>query len=479
MCEAVIELTGVSKKYNLYKNKSDRLKEVLDPRRKKYHRDFYALKAINLRINKGEIVGIVGKNGSGKSTLLKTISGILSPTSGFVNVKEKLVALLELGSGMNPEFTGIENIFFYGAILGYDKDKMNSVFDDIIAFSELEEFICQPLKTYSSGMKTRLAFAVSVFVEPEILVLDEVLAVGDELFRRKCYGKMEEFFKGGKTILYVSHNTESINQLCTRGILLNNGELILEGTTKMVTTYYQKMLYAKSDKKDEVLLEIKRLQKDRKKKKNFIIDNKGNNYQIKNKVFDMVSNKENLNADEQKDFYLPELKPKSTVEFRNYDIDIYDIKILNLDKEQVNCLSFNKRYIYKLKIRCNEEKLANFSVGMEIKTEKGQKISSIESMELYKNDFFVNEMHKNEVIEISYYFRCLLIDGNYYVNHGVSSFENSEQRILSRLVDAYCFKVSKNGKHFSKGFIPLISKIEIIRDKYIYTLNTAVDDNFI
>lgn len=221
--DIVISLKGISKKYNLYNNKLDRLKESLHPRRKQYHRDFYALKNINLEVKRGEVLGIIGKNGSGKSTLLKIISNILTPTSGIVEIKGKVVALLELGAGFNPEFSGMENIYFYCSLLGFDRKQTDEIVDEIIGFAELGDYINQPVKTYSSGMKARLGFAVSVNVDPDILILDEVLAVGDELFRRKCYARMESFFKGGKTILFVSHEANSINELCSRAILLDRG----------------------------------------------------------------------------------------------------------------------------------------------------------------------------------------------------------------------------------------------------------------
>jgi len=193
--EIAISLKNVSKYYKLYNKPKDRLKEALSRSGKIYHKKFYATKNLDLEIKKGEILGIVGKNGSGKSTLLKLITGVLTPDEGSITVNGKISALLELGSGFNPEFTGMQNIFFYGTILGFSKEEMKEKLDDILAFADIGDFIQQPLKTYSSGMKSRLGFAVAVHIDPEILILDEVLAVGDILFRRKCYAKMEEFFK--------------------------------------------------------------------------------------------------------------------------------------------------------------------------------------------------------------------------------------------------------------------------------------------
>jgi len=185
--DIVISTRNLTKVYKLYRSPQDRLKEALHPGRKKYHKDFYALKDVNLEIRRGEVLGIVGKNGSGKSTLLKILSRVLTPSSGEFEVKGKVSSLLELGSGFNPELTGMENIFFYGTILGFTEEKIRGKLQEILDFAEIGDFVYQPLKTYSSGMKARLAFSVAINVDPDILILDEVLAVGDELFRRKCF----------------------------------------------------------------------------------------------------------------------------------------------------------------------------------------------------------------------------------------------------------------------------------------------------
>ena len=184
MSDIAISIKNVSKYYKLYNSPKDRLKESLSFSNKQYHKKFYATQNLSLDIKKGEILGIVGKNGSGKSTLLKLITSVLTPDEGSIKVNGKISALLELGSGFNPEFTGIENIFFYGTILGFSKQEMEAKLDDIIAFADIGDFIYQPLKSYSSGMKSRLGFAVAIHIEPEILILDEVLSVGDVLFQR-------------------------------------------------------------------------------------------------------------------------------------------------------------------------------------------------------------------------------------------------------------------------------------------------------
>lgn len=236
--ETIIDIKHLNKVYNLYDKPIDRLKEVLSPTHKSYHREHYALNDISLEIKKGESVGIVGKNGSGKSTLLKIITGVLNPTSGEMNVQGKISALLELGAGFNPEYTGIENIYLNGTMMGYSKAEMDEKVDDIIAFADIGDFINQPVKTYSSGMFARLAFAVSINVEPEILIVDETLSVGDTRFQIKCMDKMKEMMGGGTTVLFVSHDINAIRRFCTRCIWINEGKMKEVGSVNMVSDHY-------------------------------------------------------------------------------------------------------------------------------------------------------------------------------------------------------------------------------------------------
>lgn len=252
--ETIIDIKHLNKVYNLYDKPIDRLKEVLSPTHKCYHREHYALNDISLEIKKGESVGIVGKNGSGKSTLLKIITGVLNPTSGEINVKGKISALLELGAGFNPEYTGIENIYLNGTMMGYSKAEMDEKVDDIIAFADIGDFINQPVKTYSSGMFARLAFAVSINVEPEILIVDETLSVGDTRFQIKCMDKMKEMMEGGTTVLFVSHDINAIRRFCTKCVWINEGRLKEIGSVNTVSDHYMdflKILDVENERKKE------------------------------------------------------------------------------------------------------------------------------------------------------------------------------------------------------------------------------------
>jgi len=252
-----IKVENLSKIYRLYNSPLDRLKEALSPLRQKYHYDFYALKGIDFEVKKGETIGIIGKNGSGKSTLLKIISGVLNPTNGSVLVNGKISALLELGTGFNPELTGIENVYFNGTLMGYNKEEMDSRLDNILGFADIGGFVHQPVKTYSSGMFVRLAFAVAINVDPDILIVDEALSVGDIKFQRKCFSKIEDFRDSNKTIIFVTHESGRLATMCDSSILLNNGLLIEKGEPNLVTKAYMQLIFGEleSDKQEITMVD--------------------------------------------------------------------------------------------------------------------------------------------------------------------------------------------------------------------------------
>lgn len=236
--DQVIKVERLSKVYKLYDKPADRLKEVLNPFRKKYHKDFFALKNVSFDVKKGETIGIIGKNGSGKSTLLKIITGVLTPTAGIVNVDGSVSSLLELGAGFNPELTGVENVYFNGTIMGYSRKDIDEKLTEIEAFADIGEHIHQPVKTYSSGMFTRLAFSVAVNVNPDILIIDEALSVGDMAFQEKSINRMKNFKNEGKTILFVSHAIPSVRNFCDRALWMREGVLNLDGSADFVCSAY-------------------------------------------------------------------------------------------------------------------------------------------------------------------------------------------------------------------------------------------------
>lgn len=242
MENTVIKVENVKMKFNLSKERTDNLKEYVIKflKRELHYEPFWALKGVSFEVNKGDKFGIIGLNGAGKSTLLKNIAGVMKPTEGKVWVKGSMVPLLEMGAGFDPDYTGRENIFLKGALLGYTRRFLEEKFDEIVEFSELEEFIDVPLKNYSSGMKARLAFSIATMVEPEILIVDEVLSVGDTKFQRKSREKMQSLLNEDATVLFVSHSTQQVKTICKRAIWLHQGELIAEGSAEEVCDLYEK-----------------------------------------------------------------------------------------------------------------------------------------------------------------------------------------------------------------------------------------------
>lgn len=241
----VIRVESVSKQYRIYDRPSDRLKETLTRGHWKAHREFWALKDITFDVEAGTTTGIIGPNGSGKSTLLQIITGTLEPTHGHVSLEGRVAALLELGAGFNPEFTGIENIFMNASLLGLSKSETEHLLPEIASFAEIGDFLYQPLKVYSSGMYIRLAFAVAIAVAPQILIIDEALAVGDAVFQHRCTRRIKQMQENGTTILFVSHDPGAIRALCTRAILLNGGRMEADGPPTEVLNHYQKIIMAR------------------------------------------------------------------------------------------------------------------------------------------------------------------------------------------------------------------------------------------
>ncbi len=242
MNELAIKVDNISKMYKLYDRPVDRLKESLGLTKRKCYAEHYALKEVSFDVKKGETIGIIGTNGSGKSTILKIITGVLNATDGNLEIDGRISALLELGAGFNMEYTGIENVYLNGTMIGYTKEEIDERLQDILDFADIGDFVHQPVKTYSSGMFVRLAFAVAINIDPEILIVDEALSVGDVFFQAKCYKKFEDFKKMGKTIIFVSHDLGSISKYCDRVILLNKGIKLAEGSPKEMVDMYKRVL---------------------------------------------------------------------------------------------------------------------------------------------------------------------------------------------------------------------------------------------
>jgi ABC-type polysaccharide/polyol phosphate transport system ATPase subunit len=238
MSDVIIKVESLTKTFKIYNRSKDRLKEALFFFTKKYHQEFHALKDISFEIRKGESIGILGKNGAGKSTLLKVLTGVMVPTEGIVTVNGRIAALLELGSGFNPELSGLDNIYFQGAIIGFTKSEMEKKIAGIVEFAEIGAFIDQPVKTYSSGMFARLAFSIAINVDPDILIVDEALSVGDMRFQQKCLRRMKEFSKKNKSIIFVSHDLNQIRAFCDKAIWIKDSQIYEFGETQSVCDHY-------------------------------------------------------------------------------------------------------------------------------------------------------------------------------------------------------------------------------------------------
>ncbi|MEE1362214.1 MAG: ABC transporter ATP-binding protein [Selenomonadaceae bacterium] len=261
--DIAIKISHVSKIYEMYDKPIDRLKEALSFGRRNYHKDFYALNDINLEIKKGETVGIIGKNGAGKSTLLKIITGVLTPTCGEVQINGKISSLLELGAGFNPDFTGIENVYLNGFIMGYTKEEMDERLQSILDFADIGDFVYQPVKTYSSGMYVRLAFSVAINVAPDILIVDEALAVGDARFQLKCFQRLDQLKSKGTTIMFVSHAMDQVKDICQRATLLDDGKAIYTGNPKEAAVKYFQLIFPEQvEENDNVKVETEELIKE-------------------------------------------------------------------------------------------------------------------------------------------------------------------------------------------------------------------------
>ena len=468
MDNTVIQINHVSKEFQRYENPSERLRELIFPGRFAAQK-FQALKDINLSISSGETLGIVGRNGSGKSTLLQIIVGTLQASRGSVDLRGRISALLELGSGFNPEFTGEQNIFFNGQMLGLSKKEVEKKYDRIVKFAEIGEFLSQPVKTYSSGMFVRLAFAVAVHTDPDILIVDEALSVGDEAFQRKCFARIRDIRDQGGTILFVSHGASTIVELCDRAVLLDQGELLLEGRPKLVVDKYQKLLYAPPDKAPAVKEQIRRLnvtlaqappQGKRQELRSLqLSDNSSNNPPDKTASngsapkplsFEDGSRPDGSPArtvrrsDHLKATFDPDLKPKTTEHYESQGAKILDPEITTLGGKPVNCLIGREEYLYRYTVRFDEDvKQARF--GMLIKTVRGLGLGGA-SLEAKR--YAVEFIQGGSLAKIEFRFKCLLNAGTYFMNAGVSGTIGDRFSFLDRQVDAVMFKVDVQDEVF-------------------------------
>ena len=347
-----IKAEHLTKIYKIYERDIDRLKETFHPFHKKYSKDFYALNDISFEIRRGENIGLVGKNGAGKSTLLKIITGVLTPTSGNLIVNGKIASLLELGAGFNPEMTGIENIYMNGLLMGHTREIMNEKVHDIVNFADIGDFINQPVKTYSSGMFARLAFAVNAFVEPDILIVDEALSVGDAFFQSKCMDKMRSMIQGGVTVIFVSHDTFAVKNLCERAFLMKSGKILMDAPAKNVVEIYRNMLL---ESRGELSQEQSQRQS------NFVENLRGNTNKLSSESISIE------NLERGKDIFAKNATYQRIGDKRA----VFDnVQLLNLDGELISEVIFGQEVVLRMIIRFQKD-VSCLGMGYHIRNATG------------------------------------------------------------------------------------------------------------
>ena len=431
-----INVCDVTKIYRLYDKPIDRLKESISLTHKKYHKEFFALDKISFSVEKGSTVGIIGTNGSGKSTILKIITGVLNPTTGSVEVDGNISALLELGAGFNMDYTGIENIYMNGTMMGFSREQMEAKLPEILEFADIGDFVYQPVKTYSSGMFVRLAFALAINVEPEILIVDEALSVGDVFFQAKCYRRMEEIRKTGTTILMVTHDMGSVIKYCDKVILLNKGEFLAEGPAGEMVDLYKKILAGRMDDLEADL--AKRLDS------NFS---------------DMMELNNDINKTHAKEYHglmkdKISINPNKT-EYGDGRAEIYDLGLLDSKGELTNLLLKGEEFTIREKIRFNaniESPIFTFT----IKDKKGTELSGTNTM---FEGVEVKPVKPGDEAVVEFKQKMTLQGGEYLLSISCTGFENGTHVVYHRLYDVTFITVISNKN--TVGVYDMESKVNL------------------
>lgn len=440
--DSAIRIRGLRKVFPIYSKPHHRLLQMITPGPKqRWFREFHALKGIDLDIRRGETVGIVGRNGSGKSTLLQLICGTLTPTAGEVEVKGRIAALLELGAGFNPEFTGRENVFLNGTVLGLSFDEVSERFADIVAFADIGDFIDQPVKSYSSGMYVRLAFAVAINVRPEILVVDEALSVGDEAFQRKCFARIDEIRDAGATVLFVSHSAGTVVDLCDRAVLLDHGELLTEGAPKRVISLYQKLLYAPAERTAAIREQILGYDTVEEAPADAGSVTAGSASPLP----------EADNARDLQAYWEEGLVPSSTVAYENSGAVIEDAHLETPDGRRVNVLAPGAEYVYTYRVRF-ERTLASVRCGMMIRAITGVEVGGTVTA---TRPSALPVVAAGSELMVRFGFRCLLASGTYFLNAGVLAGSAQGEEYVDRRVDVAMFRVMPVAGRLVTGFVDL------------------------
>lgn len=421
--DIAIKVENLSKIYKLYDKPLDRLKESLGLSKSKLYREHYALNNVTLEVKKGETVGIIGTNGSGKSTILKIITGVLNPSAGNININGRISALLELGAGFNMEYTGIENIYLNGTMIGFAREEIDEKINNILEFADIGDFVYQPVKTYSSGMFVRLAFAVAINIDPEILIVDEALSVGDVFFQAKCYRKFEEFKRMGKTILFVSHDLGSISKYCDRVILLNRGEKLGEGNPKEIVNMYKKVLVNQLD--------------------NTEIQHTG------------TTDTGDINTDDKLKWKNHFQQNPGSIEYGNKNAEIVDYAVLDADNNYTGSLLKSSQFYVKMKVKFHKS-VADPIFAFTIKDLKGTEITGTNTM--YEK-VYTESPKAGEERTVVFCQQMDLQGGEYLLSLGCTGFIGDEFTVYHRLYDVSNITVISDKN--TVGYYDMNSEISI------------------
>jgi teichoic acid transport system ATP-binding protein len=431
MGETTIQVDHVSKVYRLYEKPRDRIKEAFSLSRKDYYKEHYALQDVSFSVCRGETVGIIGVNGAGKSTILKIITGVLNPTQGNVAVNGRISALLELGAGFNMEYTGIENVYLNGTMIGFSREEIDKKLDDILAFADIGDFVYQPVKTYSSGMFVRLAFAVAINIDPEILIVDEALSVGDAFFQVKCYHKFEEFKRQGRTILFVSHDLGSIQKYCDRVVLLDKGRKLAEGAPKDMIDLYKKVMVGLETPNADAGAEAPK-----------------------------TPEQEAAPGEPSTDIpdgqlwrsYMEE-NPKCSA-YGNGAATILDYCVMDQKGRITNVLGANEAYTVRMKVQFHQ-RLSEPVFALTLRDKQGTDICGTNTM---YEDFNTGEVKDRDIRVISFTQQMNLKGGEYLLCLGCTGFNDGNFEVYHRLYDVCLIRVA-SGK-MMVGFFDMQSRID-------------------
>lgn len=424
--EIAIEIKNLTKEYKMYPTKKDRLIEAIFPGLER-HTTFRAMDNLNLEVKKGEILGILGKNGAGKSTLLKMVTGVVTPTSGEIKTNGKISSLLELGTAFNMELTGIENIYQHGQVMGLTNEQIEERKQEIIDFADIGEHLYQPVKTYSSGMFARLAFSCAINVDPEILIVDEVLSVGDMAFQLKCFKKFEQFKKAGKTILFVTHSITDVLKNCTRTIIISSGKKIFDGGVKEGVEKYKKIIVGLDDTNES---------KENKKE---------------------VSLESNFKKEKAKDTWKSHFTQNNKIiEYGNGQAEVIDYGIFDENGNYLQSIDNAKNVILKSKIRFNDT-INEPIFTMTLKDFNGLEVCGTNTL---IEKIATGKYQKGDIVEVSFKTRLQVAPNKYTLSFSCTHFKpNGELEVLNRKYDALLVEIISSKEHV--GILSLDTEINI------------------